>query len=55
MRVDLSKAIEAPVLTDDEIDRRIQKIMKKHYSYGIVSELKKLIATALIVIKERLR
>lgn len=55
MRVDLSKAIKNPVLTDVEIDNRIQKIMKKHYSYGFVSELKKLIATALIVIKERLR
>ncbi len=55
MRVDLSKAIESPALCDVEIDGRIQKIMKKHYSYGFVSELKKLIATALIVIKERLR
>ncbi len=55
MRVDLSKAIENPTLTDVEIDNRIQKIMKKHYSYGFVSELKKFIATALIVIKERLR
>lgn len=55
MRVDLSKAIENPVLNDVEIDKRIQKIMKKHYSYGFVSEMKKFIATALIVIKERLR
>ena len=55
MRVDLSKAIENPILTDVEIDSRIQKIMKKHYSYGFVSEAKKFIATLLIVIKERLR
>ena len=55
MRVDLSKAIENPVFTDVEIDGRIQKILKKHYSYGFVSEIKKLIATVLIVIKERLR
>ena len=55
MRVDLSKAIENPVLTDVDIDNRIQKIMKKHYSYGLVSEVKKFIATVLIVIKERLR
>ncbi len=55
MRVDLSEAIENPVLTDVEIDNRIQKIMKKHYSYGFVSEVKKFIATVLIVIKERLR
>ncbi len=55
MRVDLSKAIENPVLTDVEINSRIQKIMKKHYSYGLISEIKKFIATVLIVIKERLR
>lgn len=55
MRVDLSKAIENPVLTDVDIDIRIQRIMKKHYSYGFVSEAKKFIATVLIVIKERLR
>ena len=55
MRVDLLKAIESPVLTDVEIDSRIQKIMKKHYSYGFISEAKKFIATVLIVIKERLR
>ncbi|MBQ7101470.1 MAG: sugar transferase, partial [Clostridia bacterium] len=55
MRVDLSKAIPDPVLTDVEIDDRIQKTMKKHYSYGLVSEVKKFIATLLIVIKERLR
>ena len=55
MRVDLSKAIENPILTGVEIDGRIQKIMKKHYSYGFVSEAKKFIATLLIVIKERLR
>ena len=55
MRVDLSKAIETPVLTDVDIDKRIQKILKKHYSYGFVSEAKKLIATILIVLKERLK
>lgn len=55
MRVDLSKAIENPVLTDVEINTDIQKIFKKHYSYGFVSEFKKFIATALIVIKERLK
>lgn len=55
MRVDLSKAIENPVLTDVDIDNRIQKILKKHYSYGFVSEAKKFIATVLIVIKERFK
>lgn len=51
MRVDLSKAIPSPVFTDVEIDNRIQKIMKKHYSFGTVSEIKKFIATVLIVLK----
>lgn len=55
MRVDLSKAIENPVLTDVEINTDIQKIFKKHYSYGFVSEFKKFIATVLIVIKERFK
>ena len=55
MRVNLSKAIETPSFTDVEIDKRIQKIFKKHYSYGFMSDAKKMIATTLIVIKERLR
>ena len=55
MRVDLSKSIENPIFCDVSIDKRIQKIMKKHYSYGLVSEIKKFIATVIIVIKERLR
>lgn len=55
MSVDLSKAIENPVLTNVEINGNIQKIFKKHYSYGIVSEFKKFIATVLIVIKERIK
>lgn len=55
MRVDLSKAIADPVFADVEIDKKIQKILKKHYSYSFVSDLKKLIATVLIVIKERLK
>ncbi len=55
MRVDLSKAIVNPVLTDVNIDGRIQKILKKHYSFGLVSEIKKLVATVFIVIKERFK
>lgn len=55
MHVDLSCSIENPVLTEVDIDGRIQKIMKKHYSYGFISEAKKFIATVLIVIKERLK
>lgn len=55
MRVELSKAIADSVIEDVKPDKRIQKIMKKHYSYGFVSDMKKLIFTALIVIKERLK
>lgn len=55
MRVDLSKSIENPVLTDVEINNDIQKIMKNHYSYGKVSELKRFAATAAIVLKEKIK
>lgn len=55
MHVDLTKAIADPVFADVNIDKKIQKILKKHYSYGFVSETKKFIATVLIVIKERLK
>lgn len=55
MRVDLSKAIENPILTDIEIDKKIQKTLKKHYSYGFLSDAKKFIATVFILIKENLK
>lgn len=55
MYVDLTKSIADPVIEDVKPDKRIQKIMKKHYSYGFISDIKKLIFTAFIVIKERLK
>ncbi len=55
MRVDLTKSISNPVLTDVKINGDIQKIMKKHYSYGAVSELKRFVATAAIVTKEKIK
>lgn len=55
MRVDLSKAIENPVLIKSYVNKEIQKIMKKHYSGGIWSDLKRSGATAVIVLKERLK
>jgi hypothetical protein len=55
MSVDLSNAIKDPTLVNVDIDNRIQRIMKKHYSYGVISDIKKFIATALIVIKENLK
>lgn len=55
MSVDLNKAIKEPRITDIEINKQIQKIMKKHYSYGLVSDIKKLIATTGIVVKYKLK
>ncbi len=55
MAVDLSKAIKEPRIFDAQINNKIQKIMKKHYSYGVVSDLKKFIATTIIVIKANLK
>lgn len=55
MQVDLTKAISSPELIDAPFDVRIQKIMKKHYSYGAVSEIKRFIATCIIVISNRFK
>ena len=53
MRVELSKAIENPRLAKPVVNPDIQRLMKKHYSAGIVSDVKRTIATAGIVLKER--
>ncbi len=55
MAVDLNKAIADPVFTDLSINKKIQKLFKKHYSYGVSSNIKKFLATVFIVIKERLK
>ena len=55
MSVDLSKAIENPVLRKPYVNKEIQKVMKKHYSGGVVSDIKRSVATIGIVIKERLK
>lgn len=55
MRVDLSKAIQNPKLTDLAYNPEIQRAMKKHYSGGLVSDLKRFAATTAIVIKESLK
>ncbi len=52
VRVDLSKAIENPVFSDININKKIQKILKKHYSCGFISDIKKFVATVLIILKE---
>jgi len=55
MAVDLTKAIAVPEISDIELNKKIQKTMKKHYSYGFVSDIKKFIATTLIVLKCNLK
>ncbi len=55
MSVDLEKAIKEPKITKVELNKKIQKTMKKHYSYGFVSDFKKLIATTLIVLKCKIK
>lgn len=55
MAVDLNKAIKDPSILDVELNNRIQKTMKKHYSYGFISDIKKFIATTLIVLKCNLK
>lgn len=52
-RVDLSKAIENPVIEYVEPDERIQNRMKKFYSNGFVSDIKRAAATRAIIMKER--
>lgn len=51
MKVDISKAIENPEISFVSPDRRIVKIMKKHYSGGALSELKRYAAMKYIVLK----
>lgn len=55
MAVDLSKAIACPKISDVVFNKGLQRIMKKHYSYGLASDFKKLVATILIVIKVNLK
>ena len=51
MAVDLSKAIAQPRIEYTPLNGKIQRIMKKHYSSGAVSELKRFAATCALVIK----
>ena len=53
MRVDLSKAIPNPKLENVEINKEIQKTFKKHYSGGLISDIKRYLVTKYIVFKER--
>lgn len=53
MRVDLNKAIPNPTLEKVTINPEIQKNFKKHYSGGIISDIKRYLATKYIVQKEK--
>lgn len=53
MSVDLSKAIKNPKFESAPINQEIQKMFKKHYSGGIISDLKRYMAAKLIVFKEK--
>ncbi len=53
LRTDLSRAIADPDLEKPELDARIQKNMKKFYSGGLFSDLKRAAATRWIICKER--
>lgn len=55
MAVDLSKTIKDPRIINVELNKQIQKAMKKHYSFGFVSDVKKFIATTMIIIKSKLK
>lgn len=52
MAVDISKSIARPRLIVPKINPQLQQIMKKHYSGGIVSDLKRAVGTNAIIIKE---
>lgn len=52
MKVDPAKAIAHPKIEAVELNIEIQKTLKKHYSYGLVSDIKRFAATVLIVAKE---
>lgn len=53
MRVDLSKAIKSPNISFCAPDKRIEGLMKKHYSGGLISDIKRYIAIKYIVFKEK--
>lgn len=52
MKVDPAKAIAHPKIEAVELNTEIQKTLKKHYSYGLVSDIKRFAATVLVVAKE---
>ena len=55
LRADLSLAVADPVIDKPEFNKVIQKRMKKYYSGGLVSDVKRALATRAIIAKERLK
>lgn len=53
MKVDLKKAIENPDVSFVSPDRRVEKTMKKHYSGGVLSDIKRYAAIKYVLFKER--
>ena len=53
MDVDLSKAIPNPKMENVPFDTDIQKSLKKHYSGGKISDMKRSFAVKYIVHKEK--
>lgn len=53
MKVDLSNAVSDPEIKFVAPDRRIEKTMKKHYSGGVISDIKRFAAMEYILFKEK--
>lgn len=54
VKVDITKAIKDPEIKKVEVDTRIQKKMKKFYSDGFLSDMKRFLYTSAIVMKNRI-
>ncbi len=55
MRVDLECAIPTPEFSPVHLDDGIQKAMKRYYSDGFISNVKRFLYTAFVVCKERIK
>ena len=53
MQVDISKALREVHLVEPYIDTKIQQAMKRHYSGGMLSDIKRAVATKAVVLWNR--
>ncbi len=53
MQVDISKALSEVRLIEPYIDTKIQKAMNRHYSGGVLSDIKRAVATKAVVLWNR--